>query len=67
MIAVNPTRVGPFFTAKDVDELVQKIEAKTQNLIQIVNFNVENWQYILTGYNSNLEAFRVICDTLRVS
>lgn len=29
-----------------------------------MNYNVENWQYIITGYNSSLETLRVALNML---
>lgn len=50
MVAVNPVRVGPAFTADHLHALVNMISEKSKKLLQIVNYNVENWQYIVTGH-----------------
>lgn len=50
MVAVNPVRVGPAFTADHLHQLVNMISEKSKKLLQIVNYNVENWQYIVTGH-----------------
>jgi fatty acid synthase subunit beta len=65
MVAANPARVGSFFTVKDLHVIVDLIEKHSNKLLQVVNYNVENWQYILTGYKSNLEAMRVVLTTLK--
>jgi fatty acid synthase subunit alpha len=50
MVAVNPVRVGPAFTADHLNAVVNMISEKSKKLLQIVNYNVENWQYIVTGH-----------------
>jgi fatty acid synthase subunit alpha len=67
MVAVNPQRVGVFFSPQDLNSLCNVISQKSGKLLQIVNYNVENWQYIVTGHNANLEALRVVLTTLKVT
>lgn len=50
MVAVNPVRVNTGFTADHLHSLVNLISDKSKKLLQIVNYNVENWQYIVTGH-----------------
>lgn len=50
MVAVNPVRVNPAFTPDHLNSLVNLISEKSKKLLQIVNYNVENWQYIVTGH-----------------
>lgn len=50
MVAVNPVRVGPGFTQAHLHKVVNLISEKSKKLLQIVNYNVENWQYIVTGH-----------------
>ncbi len=49
MIAVNPGRVSATFNDKMLRLLVPLIASKTARLLEIVNFNVENWQYVVAG------------------
>eukprot|EP01114_Cavostelium_apophysatum_P006579 TRINITY_DN1795_c0_g1_i2.p1 TRINITY_DN1795_c0_g1~~TRINITY_DN1795_c0_g1_i2.p1 ORF type:complete len:3793 (+),score=1033.24 TRINITY_DN1795_c0_g1_i2:910-11379(+) len=65
MVAVNTQRVSPLFTPLQLDRLVNHIKKVSGNIIQVVNYNVENWQYIVTGYNSNLETMRVALDFIK--
>ncbi len=61
MVAVNPIRVNPAFTADNLNSIVNLISEKSKKLLQIVNYNVENWQYIVTGH---VIALRILDNTL---
>lgn len=61
MVAVNPVRVSPAFTAAHLHTVVNLISDKSKKLLQIVNYNVENWQYIVTGH---VIALRILDATL---
>jgi malonyl CoA-acyl carrier protein transacylase len=50
MVAVNPARVFAFFTPAHLNTVVNAIGERSKKLLQIVNYNVENWQYIVTGH-----------------
>ena len=67
MVAVNPQRIKNSFKLKDLQEIVNEISKQSNKLLQIVNYNVENWQYVVTGYNSNLEVLRIVLDKLKES
>ncbi|CBF82821.1 hypothetical protein AN3381.2 [Aspergillus nidulans FGSC A4] len=49
MVAMNPKRVGTFFTQTTLDRLVSQIAAQSQELLEIVNFNIEGEQYVCSG------------------
>lgn len=49
MMAVNPSRVSPTFTQKALQFVVQKVDQRTGWLVEIVNYNVENQQYVAAG------------------
>jgi fatty acid synthase subunit beta len=49
MIAVNPGRVGPTFTDNFLRLLVPQIASFTHRLLEIVNYNVEDFQYVVAG------------------
>lgn len=49
MVAVNPSRVGPSFDDRALRRLVPRIAEITGKLLEIVNYNVENWQYVVAG------------------
>ncbi|CDH17161.1 probable Fatty acid synthase subunit beta [Zygosaccharomyces bailii ISA1307] len=49
MMAVNPSRVSPTFTQAALQFVVQKVDSRTGWLVEIVNYNVENQQYVAAG------------------
>ncbi|KAE9029497.1 hypothetical protein PR003_g10522 [Phytophthora rubi] len=55
MVATNPSCVGPHFTEEVMYKVVDGIEAASGNLLQIVNFNIQQRQYVVAGENVNLE------------
>ncbi|KAF1774831.1 HotDog domain [Phytophthora cactorum] len=55
MVATNPTRVGPDFTEEVMHKIVDGIEAASGKLLQVVNFNIQQRQYVVAGENVNLE------------
>ncbi|GMF26214.1 unnamed protein product [Phytophthora lilii] len=55
MVATNPTRVGPHFTEEVMYKIVDGIEAASGKLLQVVNFNIQQRQYVVAGENVNLE------------
>ncbi|CEG41510.1 fatty acid synthase subunit [Plasmopara halstedii] len=55
MVAINPTRVGPHFTEEMMHQIVDGIEAASGKLLQVVNFNIQQRQYVVAGENVNLE------------
>jgi fatty acid synthase subunit alpha len=55
MIAVNPVRVHPkLFREPQLTELVALVSKLVGKLVQVVNFNVENYQYVVAGDRSAL-------------
>ncbi|KAG2522184.1 hypothetical protein JM16_005912 [Phytophthora kernoviae] len=55
MVATNPTRVGPHFTEEVMYKIVDGIGAASGKLLQVVNFNIQDRQYVVAGENVNLE------------
>jgi malonyl CoA-acyl carrier protein transacylase len=50
MMAANPSRVGGGFAETHLQALVETVTRVCNNaLLQIVNYNVEGWQYVLAG------------------
>eukprot|EP01117_Protostelium_nocturnum_P000846 TRINITY_DN1109_c0_g1_i4.p1 TRINITY_DN1109_c0_g1~~TRINITY_DN1109_c0_g1_i4.p1 ORF type:complete len:3931 (+),score=1672.78 TRINITY_DN1109_c0_g1_i4:607-12399(+) len=49
MVALNPTRVSPSFTDSMLREVVDSVAKCTDSLCEIVNYNVENQQYVAAG------------------
>jgi fatty acid synthase subunit alpha len=55
MIAVNPVRVhAKLFREPQLTELVALVSKSLGKLVQVVNFNVENYQYVVAGDRSAL-------------
>ncbi|PIA16745.1 fatty acid synthase [Coemansia reversa NRRL 1564] len=49
MMAVNPARVGKSFGQQALDFVIGSIRHQGKGLLEIVNHNVENWQYVVAG------------------
>ncbi|CCH45960.1 fatty acid synthase [Wickerhamomyces ciferrii] len=49
MIAVNPSRVSGTFTQDALKFVVDRVGKQTTWLVEIVNYNVENQQYVAAG------------------
>ncbi|EGV63242.1 beta subunit of fatty acid synthetase [Yamadazyma tenuis] len=63
MCAVNPTRVGPTFNDAALRFVVDEVSARTGWLLEIVNYNVENTQYVTAG---DLRALDTLTNVLNV-
>eukprot|EP01127_Copromyxa_protea_P004216 TRINITY_DN14111_c0_g1_i1.p1 TRINITY_DN14111_c0_g1~~TRINITY_DN14111_c0_g1_i1.p1 ORF type:complete len:3881 (+),score=986.19 TRINITY_DN14111_c0_g1_i1:27-11669(+) len=66
MVAVNPTRVSPTFDDKLLRRLIVIIGDVSQLLIEIVNYNVENWQYVVAGDITALDALSSVLNYVHV-
>ncbi|SCU97468.1 LAFA_0G11584g1_1 [Lachancea sp. 'fantastica'] len=49
MVAVNPGRVSPTFNQDALKFVVECVDKRTGWLVEIVNYNVENQQYVAAG------------------
>lgn len=57
MAAVNPSRVGKTFGQAQLQQLVAAISAQSNDLLlEIVNYNVKDWQYVVAGHLQAIEA-----------
>ncbi|ORX46933.1 hypothetical protein BCR36DRAFT_99854 [Piromyces finnis] len=65
MCAVNPVRVHPYFSFDLLVEVVKKINNEHGGLLEIVNYNVEDFQYVATGDLVSLEALKNLLTNLR--
>ncbi|KAI9088332.1 hypothetical protein DFS34DRAFT_701418 [Phlyctochytrium arcticum] len=65
MCAVNPIRVGPTFSEQALKFVVEGIAGHSQALLEIVNYNVENFQYVVAGELINLETLRVVLNKIK--
>jgi fatty acid synthase subunit beta len=63
MVAVNPQRVHPYlFRDAHLDEIISIICQKNDQLLQVVNYNVEHYQYVVAGENGNLNILGMVID-----
>lgn len=56
MAAVNPRSAGSKFDDAALRRVVDAIAGKSGQLLEVVNFNVENTQYVVAGEIGNIEA-----------
>ncbi|KAJ2233635.1 fatty acid synthase alpha subunit Lsd1 [Coemansia sp. RSA 485] len=66
MVAVNPSRLGSWFSEAELAAVVAGIAEQDSNrgLIEVVNFNVKGEQYVVAGSLSQLTALRMVLDRL---
>ncbi|KAJ1554524.1 3-oxoacyl-[acyl-carrier-protein] synthase, partial [Nowakowskiella sp. JEL0078] len=65
MCAVSPARVGPTFGAEALGLVVSAVAYRSKLLLEIVNYNVENEQYVVAGLDVALEALRLAIDRVK--
>ena len=49
MCAVNPSRISKTFNEQALQYVVENIAEETKWLLEIVNYNIANWQYVCAG------------------
>lgn len=64
MVACSPNRVGPFFTESVMHQLVSAISKYSSSLLQVVNYNVMDRQYVVAGH---LRALDIMGNTLSMA
>ncbi|MCJ1280003.1 beta subunit of fatty acid synthetase [Puttea exsequens] len=64
MIAVNPSRVGKAFNEDSLTHVVKMISKETGKLLEIVNFNVQQRQYVCAGHLRALYTMTQVLNTL---
>ncbi|KAI9173009.1 fatty acid synthase alpha subunit Lsd1 [Blastocladiella emersonii ATCC 22665] len=64
MCAVNPARVNKFFKEKDLEDLVAHVRTVTGSLLEIVNYNVDGWQYVVAGDLQGLNALTLVLNAV---
>ncbi|PVU88844.1 hypothetical protein BB561_005677 [Smittium simulii] len=62
MVAFNPLRVSPNFINEMYCTLIESISKICGGLIETVNYNVDNWQYVIAGESKLLSVFAKITD-----
>lgn len=66
MAAVNPSRIGKSFSDAALREVVDAIAKRGNVLLEIVNFNVENQQYVTAGELVALQTLTNVLNFLKV-
>lgn len=66
MIAVNPGRVSPTFNQEVLMFVVEKVAKKTGWLLEIVNHNVENQQYVAAGDLRGLDTLSNVLNFIKL-
>jgi fatty acid synthase subunit beta len=64
MVAANPSRVSPTFNEAALRGVVEIISSQTGWLLEIVNFNVENSQYVCAGHLNALDCLANVLNFL---
>ncbi|KAF7722190.1 3-oxoacyl-[acyl-carrier-protein] synthase [Apophysomyces ossiformis] len=67
MAAVNPARVSKSFNDTALRYVVDSIARQSGEVLEIVNFNVENWQYVTAGSLQNLDVLANVLNYLKTS
>ncbi|KAI7907575.1 fatty acid synthase [Cokeromyces recurvatus] len=67
MVAVNPARVSKTFDDAALRFVVDSIARRGGDILEIVNFNVENWQYVAAGALQNLDALANVLNYINMS
>ncbi|CAO3634037.1 unnamed protein product [Cunninghamella blakesleeana] len=67
MAAVNPARVSKTFNDTALRYVVDSIARISNDVLEIVNFNVENWQYVAAGSLPNLDVLTNVLNYIKTS
>jgi fatty acid synthase subunit beta len=65
MMAVNPSRIGKTFNESALRYVVEHVAEQTSWLVEIVNYNVENQQYIAAGSLHGLDTISNVFNVLK--
>ncbi|KAJ2832438.1 fatty acid synthase alpha subunit Lsd1 [Coemansia erecta] len=64
MVAVNPSRIGASFNEDMLHQVIEAIQDASSDLLQLVNYNVHEQQYVAAGTLTNLAVLRVVLDDI---
>ncbi|OLY84576.1 Fatty acid synthase subunit beta, partial [Smittium mucronatum] len=64
MIAFNPSRVSKGMPFSFFSSLIKSISTRYKKLLEVVNYNTEDWQYVIAGELKSLKVFSEIVDFL---
>ncbi|KAL7749388.1 fatty acid synthase alpha subunit Lsd1 [Sorochytrium milnesiophthora] len=65
MVAVNPSRVGAGFDQRALQHVVAAIAQQCGELLEIVNYNVDGWQYVVAGHLVCLDVLSNTCNAIK--
>lgn len=65
MVAVNPARVGPTVGEEALKFVISAVRRRSGLLLEIVNYNVENFQYVVAGELTCLDTLRLVLDKIK--
>ena len=66
MVAVNPSRVGEGFTQEALQFIVDKIKEISDEVLQIVNYNVVGQQYVASGELTTLDCLSNVLNFIKM-
>ena len=66
MCAVNPSRIGKSYDEEALKQIVRTVCELSNRLCEIVNFNVENQQYVVAGELVALETLGTVLNFLKL-
>jgi fatty acid synthase subunit beta len=64
MMAVDPSRVTKGFNVEKLEATVMAIAKESGSLLEIVNYNVQDKQYVCAGTLRNLQTLTMVCNDL---
>ena len=67
MVAVNPSRIGGFVNDGTLKAMINHLAHLSNRLIEIVNYNIEDQQYVVAGHLSNLSALGKFLDYVKTN
>lgn len=65
MVAINPLRVGPTMGEAALKFVISAVSRRSGLLLEIVNFNVENFQYVVAGEVTCLDTLRLVLNKIK--
>ncbi|CAK1361657.1 putative sterigmatocystin biosynthesis fatty acid synthase subunit beta [Cercospora beticola] len=66
MVAVDPSRISKDFSEATFRYLVEAIATQSGLLLEVVNFNIQDKQYVCAGHFRTLYILSKICDELSI-
>jgi fatty acid synthase subunit beta len=67
MAAINPSRVQPGFTQDALRFVIGCVQRRLGLLLEIVNYNVQDWQYVVAGHLNAIECLTQTLNYINVS